>query len=62
VDLLPILKFLKKNDCQLGIITTNIEENVKKFFHANNLDQFDFFYTAKKVFGKNKTISKISKI
>ena len=34
---------------------------MKKFLHANNLDQFDFFYTAKKVFGKDKTISKIIK-
>ena len=61
VDLLPIMKILKENNCQIGIVTTNIEENVRKFLHANNLDQFDFFYTAKKVFGKDKTISKILK-
>ena len=61
VDLLPVLKLLKKNGCKIGIVTTNIEENVKKFLHANNLDQFDFFYTTKKVFGKDKTISKIIK-
>ena len=61
VDLLPVLKLLKENGCQIGIVTTNIEENVKKFLHANNLDQFDFFYTAKKVFGKDRTISKIIK-
>ena len=61
VDLLPVLKLLKENGCQMGIVTTNIEENVKKFLQANNLDQFDFFYTAKKVFGKDRTISKIIK-
>lgn len=59
VDLLPTLKLLKQNNCQIGIVTTNIEENVRKFLHANNLDQFDIFYTTKKVFGKDKTISKI---
>lgn len=59
VDLLPALKLLKKNECQIGIVTTNIEENVRKFLHANNLDQFDLFYTSKKIFGKDKTISKI---
>ena len=59
VDLLPILRYLKENNCKLGIVTTNVEENVRKFLHANNLDQFDFFYTAKKIFGKDKTISKI---
>jgi len=61
VDLLPTLKLLKENGCQVGIVTTNIEENVKKFLHANDLDRFDFFYTAKKVFGKDRTISKIIK-
>ena len=61
VDILPVLKLLKENGCQIGIVTTNIEENVRKFLHANNLDQFDFFYTAKKVFGKDKTISRILK-
>ena len=61
VDLLPILKFLKENDCQVGIVTTNIEENVRAFLHSNNMDYFDFFYTTKKIFGKAKTIYKIIK-
>ena len=61
VDLLPTLKSLKEHGCQIGIVTTNLEENVQNFLHANNMDQFDFFYTAKKVFGKDKTISKILK-
>ena len=61
VDLLPILKCLKENGCQIGIVTTNLEENVQNFLHANNMEQFDFFYTAKKVFGKDRTISKILK-
>jgi len=61
VELLPVLRLLKENNCRIGIVTTNIEENVRKFLHANNLDQFDFFYTAKKVFGKDITISKILK-
>jgi len=61
VDLLPILKLLKENDCHIGIVTTNIEENVKKFLHANNLDLFDFFYTVKNIFGKDRILSKIIK-
>jgi len=59
VDLLPVLKYLKKNNFKIGIVTTNAEENVKKFLHANNLDLFDLFYTTKKIFGKDRTISKI---
>ena len=60
VDVLPILKVLKENGCQIGILTTNTKENVKAFLDSNNLmNQFDFIYTANKVFGKDKTFSKI---
>ena len=61
VDLLPVLKYLKRNNFKIGIVTTNTEENVRKFLHANNLDFFDLFYTTKKIFGKDKAISKIIK-
>ena len=61
VDLLPTLKYFKKQNFQIGIVTTNTEENVRQFLHANNLDFFDLFYTTKKVFGKDKTITKIIK-
>jgi len=60
VDLLPILKVLSENGCQLIILTTNSQDNVRKFLYANNLsDLFDCIYTARKVFGKDRTISKI---
>ncbi len=59
VDWLPVLQSLKQQGCHIGIVTTNTEENVKKFLHANNLDLFDFFYTAGQIFGKDKIISKI---
>lgn len=62
VDVLPILKVLRENGCQIGILTTNTKENVRAFLDANNLsDSFDFIYTASKVFGKDRTISKIIK-
>ena len=57
---LPVLQSLKQKGCHIGIVTTNTEENVKKFLHANNLNVFDFFYTAGQIFGKDKIISKIS--
>ena len=62
VDLFPILKLLKNNGCQIGIVTTNIEENVKNFLHANNLDQFDFFILQRKFLVKTKQFLKLSKI
>lgn len=62
VDLLPVLNNLKENGCKFGIVTTNSHDNVMKFLYANNLsDSFDFVYSARKIFGKDKTISKIIK-
>jgi len=59
VELLSAIQYLKDKNYKIGIVTTNTEDNVRKFLQANNLDKFDFFYTAKRVFGKDRTISKI---
>lgn len=59
IELRPHLVKLKENGCQLGIVTSNIESNVQKFLQANNLDLFDFFYSGKSIFGKEKIINKI---
>ncbi len=62
VDILPILKILRENGCQIGILTTNTTENVRAFLDANNLmNQFDFIYAARNIFGKDRTLSKIIK-
>lgn len=61
VDLKPIILALKKKECTVGILTTNTEKNVKKFLLNNNLDVFDFLYSGKSVFGKDKDIKKILK-
>jgi phosphoglycolate phosphatase len=61
VDLLPIFQYLKRNNFKIGLVTSNTEENVRKFLHANDLDLFDLFYTTKKIFGKDRTLSKIIK-
>jgi hypothetical protein len=39
VDLLPALKLLKKNDCQVEIVTTNIEANARLPFFLVSLKQ-----------------------
>ena len=43
---------LKKQGYKLGIVTSNSEENVKKFLEANNLPRFDFVYSGSSFFGK----------
>ena len=60
VKILPVLLKLKKK-YQLGILTSNTQENVKLFLEKNNMNFFDFIYTGKSVFGKKNIIKKAMK-
>lgn len=56
------LKSLKNNGYTLGIITSNIEENVIAFLIKNDLDYFfEFIYSGSSLFGKSKIINKLVK-
>ena len=44
-----VLLQLKKIGYKLGIVTSNSEENVKKFLKVNNLPRFDFVYSVSPV-------------
>ena len=46
---------------QLGILTSNTQENVQEFLSKNQLEYFDFIRTGKSVFGKSHIINKIIK-
>ncbi|WP_316505305.1 HAD hydrolase-like protein [Nitrosopumilus sp.] len=62
VNILPILSELyEKDHVQMGILTSNTQENVKKFLFKNRLEFFDFIHTGKSVFGKIHVINKILK-
>ncbi len=61
VDYSKILRDMKKNNCILGILTSNSKENVQDFLKNNNLEQFDFIYSGQSVFGKSKLLRKIKK-
>ncbi len=53
---------LKKQADQLGIITSNIKENVVAFLENNYLETlFDFVYSGTTLFGKHKVINKFLK-
>lgn len=48
---------LHKRDIQLGIITTNAEENVRLFLKANDLDHlFSYVHSEPRLFGKWRAI------
>lgn len=56
------LNILKKQGYILGILTSNLQENVLDFLNNNNLQEyFDFVYSASTLFGKHKVLKKIIK-
>lgn len=67
-DLKPISQIensllqLKEEGYQLGIITSNLRENVEIFLKNNHLDElFNFICSGITLFGKNKIINRIIK-
>lgn len=56
------LTILGENGYRLGIITSNIEDNVIAFLKNNKLDLFfEFIYSGITLFGKDKIINKLIK-
>ena len=50
---------LKSKGIRLGILTTNSENNVKKFLKLNHIDEFDFIYHGSSLFGKDYLLKKM---
>ncbi|WP_051309727.1 HAD-IA family hydrolase [Desulfogranum japonicum] len=63
IQVIPGLKTalieLKKENIQLGIITSNSLKNVTFFLKENNLDVFDFLYTSSGLWGKARRLQKV---
>jgi phosphoglycolate phosphatase len=53
-----ILITLKKNGCELGIVTSNSKTNVRAFLRNNKLEIFDYIRTGSGVFNKAAAIRK----
>ncbi|BAQ63509.1 HAD hydrolase-like protein [Geminocystis sp. NIES-3709] len=54
------LNSLKSQGFLLGIVTSNIENNVLDFLKSNQLENhFDFIYSGSSLFGKDKIIKKV---
>lgn len=52
-DIKSTLAALKRKKIKLGILTSNIEDNVNRFISANNLPVFDFIHCERNFFGKD---------
>jgi len=58
--IIETLKELKTAGFKLGIMTSNSKKNVNIFLEMNDIKSiFDFIYTSKNIFGKDKTINKL---
>lgn len=55
-----VLEELKRQNCTLGIITSNAKENVVAFLEKQNIAHlFDFIYSGATIFGKHRIINKV---
>lgn len=54
-----VLLGLKADGCELGILTSNSEANVKKFLRGNDLEIFDHLHCGCGIFGKKTVLRKI---
>lgn len=56
-----VLIEIKKRGFTLGVLTSNSKENVEKFFKKNGLEMFDYIYSDRSLFGKDKVIKRLLK-
>lgn len=56
-----VLVQLKKEGCEIGILTSNSKENVEIFLDKNNLNLFDFIYSGSSIWGKSSVIKDLIK-
>lgn len=54
-----VLTDLKDKGFTLGVLTSNSKENVEKFFEKERLEMFDYIYSDKSLFGKDKVINRL---
>ncbi|USB31934.1 HAD-IA family hydrolase [Paenibacillus sp. YPG26] len=56
-----VLSGLKEQGYTLGILSSNIEENIHRFIDLHQLDFFDHIHSATNLFGKHKALSSMTK-
>ena len=56
-----LLKDLRNNNYQIGILSSNMQRNINKFIKINQLNFFDIIFCESNILGKDKTIKKMLK-
>jgi len=52
---------LKEKGLVLGILSSNTNENIEEYLEKNSLKCFDFIYSGRNIFGKDKVMKKLLK-
>jgi len=61
-DIITLLISLQKMGLRLGVLSSNAKENIDIFMQKYNGDMFDFIYSEKNFFGKDKALSNLIKL
>jgi phosphoglycolate phosphatase len=65
LELIPgmkeLLVELKQNNFQVGILSSNQEENIQLFLAKHKINSIDFIYSEKNLFGKDKVLKHLLK-
>lgn len=56
-----VVDYLFNGNFEFGILTSNSKENVSKFLKKNEMDIFNFIFSEKSIFGKDKALLKLMK-
>jgi len=59
--IISLLKQLSKKKYQLGVLSSNSTKNLNSFFSSSQISFFDFAYSGKNLFGKDKDLKKLIK-
>lgn len=54
-----VLNELKSRNFTIGILTSNNEENVRKFLKSQKIHNFDFIHSESNLFGKGKVLKRL---
>src|SRR3989344_1123883 len=54
-----VFKAIKDKGLQLGLLTSNSQENVEKYLKFHKIKLFDFVHSEKNLFGKSNTLGKL---
>lgn len=56
-----VLQNIREQKLEMGIVTSNLKENVEKFLEANNLNYFSYIHDESNIFGKGRVLKKVIK-